>query len=44
MGQQSRKGKPAVADGEFDAGVEVGHGLVQVGEVEERVVAEAGGA
>jgi hypothetical protein len=42
--EESGEGSAAVAEGEFGFDVEFGHGLVFVGEIEERVVAEAVGA
>ena len=42
--EESGTGLAAVADGELHLNVEVGHGLVEGGNVEERVVAEAAGA
>ena len=39
--EECGEGSAAVAEGEFGLNVEFGHGLVFVGEIEERVVAEA---
>jgi hypothetical protein len=42
--EEGGEGSAAMAEGEFGLDVEFGHGLVFVGEIEERVVAEAAGA
>ena len=42
--EECGEGSAAMAEGEFGFDVELGHGLVFVGEIEERVVAEAVGA
>src|SRR5580704_5928798 len=44
MREQCGEGSAAMAEGEFGLDVELGHGLVLFGEIEERVVAEAVGA
>ena len=40
-GEERGEGSATVAEGEFGVDVELGHGLVLFGEIEERVVAEA---
>jgi hypothetical protein len=42
--EEGGEGSAAMAEGEFSFDVELGHGLVFVGEIKERVVAEAAGA
>ena len=42
--EQGGEGSSAVAEGEFGLDVELGHGLVLLGKIEEGIVAEASGA
>ena len=42
--EKGGEGSAAVAEGELGVDVELGHGFVLFGEIEERVVAEASGA
>ena len=43
-GQKIGKSQPAMTHGKLHTWVEIGHGLIQIRQIEERIVAEAAGA